>query len=59
MTRAVGVGYATGRTRIATGTLGKDARKVRWKTLPHRPMPTIDRSGTGPGSTRALTRARP
>ncbi|HEX8165577.1 MAG TPA: hypothetical protein VF601_07280 [Beijerinckiaceae bacterium] len=46
-TRDVSVNYATGRMKIATGSIEKDAKKVRWKTLPRRPPPTIDRIGDG------------
>jgi hypothetical protein len=46
-TRSVSVNYATGKMKIETGSIERDAKKARWKTLPRRPPPTIDRIGNG------------
>ncbi|HEX8665371.1 MAG TPA: hypothetical protein VF744_15215 [Beijerinckiaceae bacterium] len=46
-TRSVSINYAMGKMKTETGSIEKDAKKVRWKTLPRRPAPTIDSIGDG------------
>ncbi len=44
--RDVSINYATGKMSI-TGTIENDKTKVRWKTLPRRPLLTIEHIGDG------------
>src|SRR6185437_374638 len=41
------VNYLTGKMKLSTGTIDKDQDKVKWKTLPPRPLLTIDQIGDG------------
>jgi hypothetical protein len=41
------VNYSTGKIRIETGSIENDKKKVQAKTLPKKPLLTIERIGDG------------
>jgi hypothetical protein len=43
----IGIDYLAGKMKRSTGTIDNDRDKVTWKTVPHRPLLTIDRIGNG------------
>ncbi|MEJ0072224.1 MAG: hypothetical protein WDO24_29885 [Pseudomonadota bacterium] len=43
----ISVNYATGKMKLSAGRIDDDAVKVTWKTLPSRPLLTIDQIGDG------------
>lgn len=47
VTSDVSINYMTRKVKIATGSIENDAKKVRWITLPRRPLLTIDKIGDG------------
>jgi hypothetical protein len=46
-TTSVSINYLTRRAKKTTGHISRDADKVRWKTLPPRPAPTLESIGDG------------
>lgn len=46
-TATLSINYLTRKVRIAHGSNGSDAEKVRWTTLRPAPLPTIDQIGDG------------
>jgi hypothetical protein len=46
-TTEISVNYSTGRMKISTGSIENDKTKVRWRTLPKRPLLTVDQIGDG------------
>jgi hypothetical protein len=46
-TTEISVNYSTGRMKISTGSIENDKTKVRWCTLPKRPLLTVDQIGDG------------
>jgi hypothetical protein len=47
VTSDLSINYMTRKVKIATGSIENDAKKVRWVTLPRRPLLTIDKIGDG------------
>jgi len=46
-TTDISINYSTRKMSISTGTMQSDARKVRWQTLPRRPLLSLDQIGDG------------
>jgi len=46
-TTAVSVNYMTGKMKLTTGPIENDKTRVRWRTLPKRPLLTVDQIGDG------------
>jgi hypothetical protein len=46
-TKAVSANYLTRRMKVTTGSIEHDANKVTWKSLPQRPLLTLDQIGDG------------
>jgi hypothetical protein len=46
-TTDISVNYLTGKMKRTTGSIENDKTKIRWRTLPKRPLLTIDQIGDG------------
>jgi len=46
-TRSVSINYSTGKVKISTGNIERDAQQVSWKTLPNRRRLSIEQVGDG------------
>ncbi|WP_152568763.1 hypothetical protein [Microvirga sp. BSC39] len=46
-TTSLSINYLTRKVKRTTGHISRDADKVRWQTLPQRPVPTLEHIGDG------------